>query len=87
MNPFIFNAPADGKDARKQAIIAQIMGQGAPAPQSPGQGAAQGLNSIMGGLALRKQNQGAFPTVPGGTAPSFGQGLMNLFGLTHGGLY
>jgi hypothetical protein len=87
MQPFIFNGQSNDKDARKQALIAQIMGQGAPAPQTAGQGAAQGLNSVMGGFALRNQKQGAFPVAPGGAKPSFSQGLMNFFGLGGGGLY
>jgi hypothetical protein len=87
MQPFIFNGQSDGKDARKQALIAQIMGQGAPAPQTPGQGAAQGMSAVMNGFALRNQNRGAFPDAPGGAKPSFSQGLMNFFGLGGGGLY
>jgi hypothetical protein len=90
MQPFIFNGPtngaANGRDQRKQAIIQQIMGQGAPAPQNVGQGVGQGLNSLMGGFALQKHNQGAFPTAPGGKKPGFMSGLMNMFG-NNGGLY
>lgn len=86
MQPFIFNAPMNERDQRKKAIIAQIMGNGAPTPTSGAQGAVQGLNSIMGGLALRKQNQGFFPEAPGGGKPSFMTGLMNMFG-NNGGLF
>lgn len=85
MQPFIFNAPTSGKDQRKQALIHQIMGQGAPAPQSMGQGMAQGANSLMAGLALSKEKQGLFPTAPGGQKPNFMTGLMNMFG-NNGGL-
>lgn len=89
MQSFINFAPGSKEyDAqqRKQALMAQIMGQGAPAPQSAGQGAAQGLNSVMGGFALRNQKQGAFPAAPGGAKPNFMQGLMNFFGGS-GGLF
>lgn len=87
MQPFIFNAPQGKNDPRKQAIIAQITGQGQAAPQTVGQGIGQGMNSLMGGFALRNHNQGAFPDAPGGIKPSFGQGLMNFFGFGGGGLY
>jgi hypothetical protein len=90
MNPFIFNAPngkSGSQDQRKQALIAQIMGQGAPNPTTTTQGAMNGLNSIMGGFALRNQNEGAFPAAPSGGKPSFGQGLMNFFGAGGGGIY
>lgn len=86
MQPFIFNATGNEKDQRKQAIIAQIMGQGAPNPTSAGQGMAQGLSSVIGGLAMRNHNRGAFPAAPGGAKPSFQQGLMNFFGMGGGGL-
>lgn len=66
------------QDARKQALIQQIMGQGAP--QSTGQGAMQGLQSMLGGLQLRQHNKGPFPQAPGGATPSFATGLMNMFG-------
>jgi hypothetical protein len=85
MQPFSFNAPINGKDQRKQAIIQQIMGNGAPAPSNMGQGMAHGANSLMAGLALRKHNQGAFPAAPGGGKANFLTGLMNMFG-NNGGL-
>lgn len=87
MQNFIFNGPQNSRDQRKQAIIAQISGQGAPAPTSMGQGALQGLNSIAGGFALRNHNRGPFPDAPGGAKPSMLQGLMNFFGRGGGGLF
>lgn len=77
--------PTD-RDLRKQALMQQIMGQGAPSPTSPGQGMMQGLNSIAGGLGMRAHNRGPFPDAPGGAKPNFMQGLMNFFG-KGGGLY
>lgn len=85
-NP-MFISQQDGKDQRKQAIIAKIMGQGAPAPQDAATGAMQGLNSMFGGFQLRNQNRGAFPDAPGGAKPNFAQGLMNFFGGGSGGLF
>lgn len=87
MQPFIFNSQQNPRDQRKQAIISQIMGQGAPQPMNAGQGAMNGLNSVMGGFALRNHKQGAFPTAPGGGQPGIMQGLMNFFGRGGGGLY
>lgn len=87
MQPFIFNAPQNGRDQRKQAIIQQIMGQGAPQPTNIGQGIGRGVNSLMGGLALRNHNRGPFPDAPGGAKPNPLQGLMNFFGKGGGGLY
>lgn len=72
---------------QKQAIMAQIMGQDAPAPNSVGQGAMQGLNSVMHGFALRNHNRGPFPDAPGGMKPGFAQGLMNFFGRGGGELF
>lgn len=86
MNPFIFNAPSNDQDRRKQAIIAQITGQGQPAPMNAGQGAVQGANSLLGGFQMRQHNRGPFPDMPGGGAPNPMQGLMNFFG-RGGGLY
>lgn len=87
MQNSIFNAPTRDRDMRKQAIIQQITGQGAPNPTSAGQGAMQGLNSVLGGFALRNHNRGPFPDAPGGARPGFAQGLMNFFGKGGGGLY
>lgn len=85
MQNFIFNAQQPGRDQQRQAIISQIMGHGAQ-PQGVAQGAVQGLNSMMGGLALRKHDQGPFPSAPGGGRANPMQGLMNFFG-RGGGLY
>lgn len=87
MQPFIFNAPQSKNDPRRQAIIAQIMGQGQAVPQTVGQGIGQGVNSLMGGFALRNHNRGPFPDAPGGAQPNMMQGLMNFFGRGGGGLY
>ena len=87
MQNFIFNGQTNDRDLRKQAIIQQITGQGAPAPGGPAQGAVQGLNSLMGGFALRNHNRGQFPDAPGGGQPNCMQGLMNFFGGSRGGLY
>lgn len=75
------------REATKQAFIRQITGQGQGAPQNYGQGMAQGINSIAGGLALRNHNRGPFPEAPGGAKPGLAQGLMNFFGKGSGGLY
>lgn len=87
MQGFIFNGNHDGRDLRKQMLMRQIMGQGAPNPTSAGQGMMNGLNSIAGGLAMRNHNRGPFPGAPGGGKPNFMQGLMNFFGKGGGGLY
>lgn len=87
MQPFIFSAPSDPREARKQALIAQITGHGAPAPQSTAQGVVQGLGSIVDGFALRNLNRGPFPDAPGGAQPGFFQGLANFFRRDTGGLY
>lgn len=86
MNGFIFNAPSRNGDTRKQALISQIMGYGAPAPNAPLMGATQGFNSILAGIGLRRQNMGPFPDMPGGGQPNFVQNLRNIFGRP-GGLY
>lgn len=80
-------ALGDPHEARKQAIIAQIMGTGQAAPTSVGQGAIQAASSIAGGFALRNHNRGPFPDAPGGAQPRLAQGLMNFFGRSNGGLY
>lgn len=86
---FIFNSPAGAQDRRKQAIIAQIMGQGAPNPATPAVGAVNGLNSIANGFRLRQMNNAAPPAgqpgapldiTAGGNQPGLWQGLMGLFG-------
>lgn len=76
----------DQRNMRKEAIMQQIMGTGSPQAVSPGQGAVQGLNSVLGGLAMRQHNQGAFPEMPGGGQPGFAQAFRNLFG-SNGGLF
>lgn len=78
-----FNSP----DMRRQMLIRMITQQGAPNPTNQTQGLMNGLNSVMGGLALRNHNRGPFPDAPGGAKPNFMQGLMNFFGKGGGGLY
>lgn len=75
-----------GNDLRRQMLMRQIMGQGAPQPTNQTQGLMQGLNSIAGGFGMRNHNRGQFPGAPGGK-PNFMQGLMNFFGKGGGGLY
>lgn len=82
-----YNDPNVARDMRKQAIIQQITGEGAPAPTSVGQGAVQAANSILNGFALRQHNRGPFPDMPGGGKPRFLAGLANMFGGGRGGLY
>lgn len=74
-------------DMRRQMLIRQIMGQGAPNPTTRTQGMMNGLNSLMSGFALRAHDRGPFPQAPGGAKPNFLQGLMNFFGRGGGGLY
>jgi len=89
MQGFIFNSPqrATDRDRRREAIIQQIMGQGAPAPATATQGAMQGLGSLMAGFALRNHDLGPFPQAPAGGQISPFQGLINFFGGPRGGLY
>ncbi len=58
-----------------------------PAPQSTGEGIAQGLGHIVDGFAQRHAARGPFPEMPGGGQPGPLMGLANMFGFSRGGLY
>lgn len=70
-------------DARKRVAAAM-----AGAPQQMPQDIGQGMQALGQALLQRRENMGAFPGAPyGSAAPSFGTKISNFLGLNRGGLY